>query len=58
MHEPIGFSGVQTLPNSLQSVGVATPRNMAGQAQPLVLPGWNPKGYLNNACHRIAVQVA
>jgi DMSO/TMAO reductase YedYZ molybdopterin-dependent catalytic subunit len=19
---------------------------------------WNPKGYLNNACHRIAVQVA
>ena len=30
----------------------------AGRAQPLVLPGWNPKGYLNNACHRIAVQVA
>lgn len=29
-----------------------------GQAQPMVLPGWNPKGYLNNACHRIAVQVA
>ncbi|MDJ0939882.1 MAG: sulfite oxidase [Woeseiaceae bacterium] len=30
----------------------------AGVAQPMVLPGWNPKGYLNNACHRIAVQVA
>jgi DMSO/TMAO reductase YedYZ molybdopterin-dependent catalytic subunit len=28
-----------------------------GRAQPMVLPGWNPKGYLNNACHRIAVQV-
>ncbi len=32
--------------------------DIAGQAQPMVLPGWNPKGYLNNACHRIAVQVA
>ncbi len=29
-----------------------------GKAQPTILPGWNPKGYLNNACHRIAVQVA
>jgi DMSO/TMAO reductase YedYZ molybdopterin-dependent catalytic subunit len=29
----------------------------AGVAQPMVLPAWNPKGYLNNACHRIAVQV-
>ena len=28
-----------------------------GSAQPMVLPAWNPKGYLNNACHRIAVQV-
>ncbi len=28
-----------------------------GEAQPMVLPGWNPKGYLNNACHRIAVKV-
>ena len=27
------------------------------QAQPTILPGWNPKGYLNNACHRVAVQV-
>jgi len=28
-----------------------------GISQPMVLPGWNPKGYLNNACHRIAVKV-
>jgi DMSO/TMAO reductase YedYZ molybdopterin-dependent catalytic subunit len=28
-----------------------------GNRQPMVLPGWNPKGYLNNACHRIAVKV-
>ncbi|MGB6152675.1 MAG: sulfite oxidase, partial [Pricia sp.] len=27
-----------------------------GIAQPMLLPGWNPKGYLNNACHRIAVK--
>ncbi len=26
-------------------------------AQPMILPSWNPKGYLNNACHRIAVYV-
>jgi sulfite oxidase len=28
-----------------------------GRSQPVVLPGWNPRGYLNNACHRIAVGV-
>jgi DMSO/TMAO reductase YedYZ molybdopterin-dependent catalytic subunit len=28
-----------------------------GDSQPMVLPGWNPRGYLNNACHRIAVGV-
>jgi hypothetical protein len=27
-----------------------------GTSQPMVLPGWNPRGYLNNACHRVAVQ--
>lgn len=26
-----------------------------GIQQPMVLPGWNPKGYLNNVCHRVAV---
>jgi len=30
----------------------------AGTMQPMVVPGWNPRGYLNNACHRIAVTVA
>jgi len=28
-----------------------------GSTQPIILPGWNPKGYLNNACHRIAIKV-
>lgn len=28
-----------------------------GQQQPMVIPGWNPRGYINNACHRIAVKV-
>ncbi len=28
-----------------------------GKMQPMLLPGWNPRGYLNNACHRIAVKV-
>jgi DMSO/TMAO reductase YedYZ molybdopterin-dependent catalytic subunit len=26
-----------------------------GRSQPMVVPGWNPRGYLNNASHRIAV---
>jgi len=29
-----------------------------GKSQPMVLPGWNPKGYLNNVCHRIPVKVS
>ncbi len=29
-----------------------------GRSQPMLVPGWNPKGYLNNAAHRIAVQVS
>ena len=28
-----------------------------GVMQPMVVPGWNPRGYLNNACHRVAVKV-
>lgn len=28
-----------------------------GVSQPMLVPGWNPRGYLNNACHRIAVKV-
>lgn len=26
-----------------------------GNSQPVVTPGWNPRGYLNNSCHRIVV---
>ncbi len=29
-----------------------------GVSQPMILPGWNPKGYLNNACHRIAIKIS
>lgn len=29
----------------------------SGKMQPMVVPGWNPRGYLNNACHRVAVKV-
>lgn len=29
-----------------------------GTAQPMLIPGWNPKGYLNNACQRIAIKVS
>ncbi len=29
----------------------------AGRMQPMIVPGWNPRGYLNNACHRIAVRL-
>lgn len=35
----------------------ARAKDSAGKKQPVILPGWNPRGYLNNACHRIAVQV-
>lgn len=28
-----------------------------GVQQPMLVPGWNPKGYLNNACHRIAIKI-
>lgn len=28
-----------------------------GKQQPMVVPGWNPKGYCNNAMQRISIQV-
>lgn len=31
--------------------------DMDGISQPMVVPGWNPKGYGNNATHRIAVKI-
>jgi len=36
----------------------ARAQDARGRYQPMVLPGWNPRGYLNNACHRIAVRVS
>ncbi len=30
----------------------------AGRQQPMVIPGWNPRGYLNNAMQRISVKVS
>lgn len=29
-----------------------------GDSQPVVQPQWNPKGYLFNGCHRVAVRVS
>ncbi len=29
-----------------------------GVSQPMVIPAWNPGGYLNNSCHRIAVKIS
>jgi hypothetical protein len=36
MHEPIGFSGVQTVPKILQSRGCFTPRRIAPHSQALL----------------------
>lgn len=35
----------------------ARAEDSSGRSQPMVLPSWNPRGYLNNACHRIAIRV-
>lgn len=29
----------------------------SGRSQPMIVPGWNPRGYLNNATHRVAVRI-
>jgi len=36
----------------------ASATDEAGVSQPMLVPGWNPKGYLNNAAHRIAVKAS
>lgn len=51
------FSGETTFPKKGYYELWARAIDSRGNAQPMVLPGWNPKGYLNNACHRIAVKV-
>jgi DMSO/TMAO reductase YedYZ molybdopterin-dependent catalytic subunit len=51
------FSGEASFPKEGYYELWARAIDSRGNAQPMVLPGWNPKGYLNNACHRIAVKV-
>ncbi len=51
------FSGEAKFPKKGYYELWARATDSQGNAQPMVLPGWNPKGYLNNACHRIAVKV-
>ncbi|MGB7395187.1 MAG: sulfite oxidase [Pricia sp.] len=51
------FSATVTFPQKGYYEVWARATDSKGDAQPMVLPGWNPKGYLNNACHRIAVKL-
>ncbi|MFX0557104.1 sulfite oxidase [Maribacter sp. CXY002] len=52
------FNGTIAFPKNGYYEVWARATDSGGEQQPMVLPGWNPKGYLNNACHRIAVKVA
>lgn len=51
------FSAVVDFPKKGYYEVWAKATDTQGIAQPMLVPGWNPKGYLNNACHRIAVKV-
>ena len=51
------FSATVNFPKSGYYEVWAKATDTNGIAQPMLLPGWNPKGYLNNACHRIAIKV-
>lgn len=51
------FSAQLTFPQPGYYEVWARATDVNGRAQPMVVPGWNPRGYLNNACHRIAVKV-
>jgi len=51
------FSAQLTFPQPGYYEVWARATDVRGRAQPMVVPGWNPRGYLNNACHRIAVKV-
>lgn len=50
------FTAQLTLPQTGYYEVWAKATDSTGKSQPMVIPGWNPKGYLNNACHRIAVK--
>ena len=51
------FSATVSFPSTGYYEVWARATDSKNKAQPMILPGWNPKGYLNNACHRIAVRV-
>ena len=51
------FSAKITFPQTGYYEVWARATDSQGQSQPMLLPGWNPRGYLNNACHRIAVRI-
>ncbi|MEQ1752122.1 MAG: sulfite oxidase [Prosthecobacter sp.] len=50
------WSAKLTLPKKGYYEIWARAQDSQGHSQPMVLPGWNPEGYLNNTCHRIAIQ--
>ena len=50
------FEATVTLPVDGYYEVWARARDSNGVSQPMVVPGWNPRGYLNNACHRIALR--
>ena len=50
------WSAELTLPKKGYYEIWARAQDSQGRSQPMVLPGWNPEGYLNNTCHRIAIQ--
>ncbi len=52
------FSASITFPQTGYYEVWARATDAEGAAQPMLLPGWNPRGYLNNACHRIAIKVS
>lgn len=51
------FNAEITFPESGYYEVWARATDSKGLMQPMLLPGWNPRGYLNNACHRIAIKV-
>lgn len=51
------FSAIVDFPKKGYYEVWARATDARGISQPMLLPGWNPKGYLNNASHRIAIKV-
>ena len=51
------WTAAVTLPTQGYYEVWARATNDAGVSQPMVMPQWNPEGYCNNACHRIAINV-